>query len=269
MRYALHVPNLAEPAELVEIGLAAETAGWDGIFLWDHVFGGPGFPVPVADPWVVLGALAKGTERIALGTAVTPPARRRPHKLARETVSVDHLSNGRLILGVGLGSPRQYEYGAFGEAVETAEIASRFDEALEVLTRLWSGEVVDHRGPHFTVHSAQFLPAPIQTPRIPIWAASQIPRRAPLVRAARWDGVILADMNDQGGIDPVAADDVATAVGEIEKRRTETDTFDVAVVADGLPAEGLTEIYSDLGVTWVLVTGWLEALHELAASGPT
>ena len=114
VRFALDLPNMAEPDDLVALGTTADRAGWDGVFLWDHVFGGPAFPVPMADPWVVLGALATTTERVRLGTAVTPVARRRPQKLARETVTVDRLSGGRLTLGVGLGSPDD-EFTAFGE----------------------------------------------------------------------------------------------------------------------------------------------------------
>src|SRR5688572_6515746 len=111
MKLALSIPNLAEPDRLVELGVEAEANGWDGVFLWDHAHGSPDMPVPTSDPWVVLGALAVRTERVALGTAITAIGRRRPHKLARETVTVDRLSAGRLVLGVGLGEPPE-EYTA-------------------------------------------------------------------------------------------------------------------------------------------------------------
>jgi alkanesulfonate monooxygenase SsuD/methylene tetrahydromethanopterin reductase-like flavin-dependent oxidoreductase (luciferase family) len=94
VRHAIHLPNFADPGELIAIGVVAEEAGWDGVFLWDHLFGDPSFPVPMADPWVILGGLAARTHRIRLGTMVTPLARRRPQKVAREAVTVDHLSGG-------------------------------------------------------------------------------------------------------------------------------------------------------------------------------
>jgi len=268
MRYALHVPTLADPGELVEMGLAAEAAGWDGFFLWDHVFGGPAFPVPMVDPWVVLGGLAAKTERIKLGTMVTPLARRRPQKVARETVTLDHLSGGRLVLGVGLGNPPEDEYAAFGEAADSPTIAARLDEALEVVAGLWSSETYDHVGRFFTVKGAQFLPAPVQQPRIPVWVASQVSQRRTLRRAARWDGVVLAAIG-QEGVDQLKGNDVVEALHEIEAYRGSLEGFDVAVVSDGLPTADVVETYADIGVTWVLATGWIDQLQDLVRSrGP-
>lgn len=137
-RLALSVPNMSEPAELVELGVRAEASGWEGVFLWDHAHRSPRMPVPMADPWVVLGALATRTERVTLGTAITAAARRRPQKLARETVTVDRLSGGRMVLGVGLGEPPE-EYTAYGETADRRVVADKLDEALEVLARMWSG----------------------------------------------------------------------------------------------------------------------------------
>jgi alkanesulfonate monooxygenase SsuD/methylene tetrahydromethanopterin reductase-like flavin-dependent oxidoreductase (luciferase family) len=263
MRYALHPPNFADPEELVEMGVAAEAAGWDGFFLWDHLFAGPSFPVPMADPWVVLGAVAVRTERMRLGTAVTPLARRRPQKVARETVTVDQLSGGRMILGVGLGNPPSDEFGAFGEAADLRTISARLDEAIEVVAGLWSGQPFDHQGRFFTVRGAQFLPEPVQRPRIPIWVAAQAGYRAPLVRAARWDGVVLAGMNQEGGVDPLTEDQLKTALRELDHLRRGLERFDIAVVTDGLPSDAVSEMYADLGVTWVLATGWVSQLDEL------
>lgn len=263
MRHALHVPNFADPNELVELGVAADEAGWDGFFLWDHVFAGPAFPVPMVDPWVVLGALAMRTGTIRLGTAVTPLARRRPQKVARETVTLDHLSKGRLTLGVGLGNPPDDEYGGFGEPNDWPTIAARLDEALEVVSGLWSGEPFDHDGRFFTVRGAQFMPPPMQEPRIPVWVAAQAGRRSPLVRAARWDGVVLAAMNQQGGVEPLTGNQLQSAVQEIKYLRGGLDGFDIAVVSEGLPNDDLDRIYTDSGVTWVLATGWVGQLQEL------
>jgi alkanesulfonate monooxygenase SsuD/methylene tetrahydromethanopterin reductase-like flavin-dependent oxidoreductase (luciferase family) len=267
VRFALHAPNFGEPRDVVALGVTAERAGWDGFFLWDHVFGSPSFAVPMVDPWVVLGALAQATTRIRLGTAVTPLARRRPQKVARETVTVDRLSGGRLVLGVGLGNPPE-EYEAFGEVSEPRQLAARLDEALEVLAGLWSGERFDYGGRHLTVDGAQFMPTPTQRPRIPIWVAGSPRRRRPLARAARWDGVILADTTGDG-IETVSTDDLRTATGRIRTQRGDMEGFDVAVVHPGRPGRSDVERYAELGATWVLVTGWADQLTELATQPPT
>jgi alkanesulfonate monooxygenase SsuD/methylene tetrahydromethanopterin reductase-like flavin-dependent oxidoreductase (luciferase family) len=273
VRFALDLPNMAEPDDLVALGTMADRAGWDGVFLWDHVFGGPAFPVPVADPWVVLGALATATERVRLGTAVTPVARRRPQKLARETVTVDRLSGGRLTLGVGLGSPDD-EFTAFDEPgrADPRTRAARLDEGLDLLDRLWSGDEVHHRGAHHTADGVQFVPPPAQEPRIPVWAACTVPHTAPLARAARWDGVILAALTSEGGIDPVTPDQIGDARAQVTARRAghggDRDGFDVAVVHPGLPDRSATAAYDAAGATWVLVTGWIDDLRPIAAAPP-
>ena len=189
MRYGISVPNFGIPAHLVELGHATEHAGWDGFFLWDHMLVDADDPFPINDPWVVLGAIAQTTERVRLGTLVTPVARRRPWKLARETVTLDHLSGGRAVLGVGLGEPGDAEFGAFGEPTDDRFRAERLDEGLEVLFGLWSGERFSFKGEHLTVDGATFLPRPVQSPRIPVWVAVVWPNRGPLRHAARCDGV--------------------------------------------------------------------------------
>jgi alkanesulfonate monooxygenase SsuD/methylene tetrahydromethanopterin reductase-like flavin-dependent oxidoreductase (luciferase family) len=262
-RLALSIPNMAEPAELVELAQRAEASGWDGVFLWDHAHGSPQMPVPMADPWVVLGALALGTERVTLGTAITAAARRRPQKLARETVTVDRLSGGRMVLGVGLGEPPE-EYTAYGDTADRRVVAARLDEALDVLTGLWSGEPFDHHGPHYTVEGAQFLPTPRQQPRIPIWAACIVPHTTPLSRAARWDGVVLGLIGDSGAIEPVPPERVRRAVDVIAAQRSpDAGPFDVAIGHPAFPTDDELDRYAEAGVTWVMVTGWVEQLPEL------
>jgi alkanesulfonate monooxygenase SsuD/methylene tetrahydromethanopterin reductase-like flavin-dependent oxidoreductase (luciferase family) len=267
MRFALHVPNFGEPNDLVSLGVKAEAGGWDGFFVWDHLLGSPRFPVPIADPWVVLGALAVRTERIRLGTMVTPLARRRPQKLAREAVTVDRLSNGRLVLGVGLGSPPD-EYSAFGEESGPRQLARCLDEALEVVDGLWTGKPFDHLGPYFTVKQAQFLPRPVQEPRIPVWVACGAGLRAPLRRAARWDGVVVAAMNGGQEVAPVSAEHIITIRNEVERLRGYIARFDIAVVNQGIPDRERLAAYLEQGVTWVLATGWMDDLNTLASTSP-
>jgi alkanesulfonate monooxygenase SsuD/methylene tetrahydromethanopterin reductase-like flavin-dependent oxidoreductase (luciferase family) len=254
---------MAEPDELVELGVQAEASGWDGVFLWDHAHGSPDMPVPMADPWVVLGALAVRTERVVLGTAVTAAARRRPQKLAREAVTVDRLSNGRMVLGVGLGEPPE-EFTAYGDTDDRRVIAERLDESLDVITKMWSGEPFDHQGPHHTVRNAQFLPTPVRQPRMPIWTACIVPHTRPLRRAARWDGVLLGDIGEDGGIKAVSVDDVDRTMAVIREHRAPgAGPFDVSVSHSGIPEADELDAYAEVGVTWVMATGWVEQLHDL------
>lgn len=262
-RLALSIPNMAEPDVLVDLGTRAEASGWDGVFLWDHAHGSPEMPVPTADPWVVLGALASRTERVTLGTAITAAARRRPQKLARETVTVDHLSGGRMVLGVGLGEPPQ-EYTAYGEDADPRVLAAKLDESLDILAGLWSGEPFDHHGTHYTVEGAQFLPAPVQRPRIPVWAACIVPHTRPLRRAARWDGVVLGNIGETGSLDPVTPAHAQQAVTAIaDQRPPDAGPFDVAVSHSGVPTAAELDAYAEVGVTWVMATGWVDQLDDL------
>src|SRR4051794_37926837 len=191
MRFGLNLPNFSELSDvrlLAEIAAAAEAGGWDGFFIWDHlspVFA-PGMIVPTADTTVALAAIALATERVRIGAMVTPLARRRPSKYAREIATLDRLTKGRMVCGVGLGEPAGSEFGAFGDDPDARARARRLDESLEVVTRLWTGAAVDYDGERFHVHSAPLLPTPVQHPRVPIWVAATWPgRRGPLARAAR------------------------------------------------------------------------------------
>ena len=157
MRYAVNVPNFEDYGDARTVaGLAAdaEAAGWDGFFVWDHLAFVKAWRLRIADPWVLLTAVALATERLRLGPMVTPLPRRRPWKLARETVTLDRLSGGRLVLGVGLGEPPEDEYGSFGEPTDPVVRAAMLDEGLEVLTRLWSGETVSFQGRHYRADPA-------------------------------------------------------------------------------------------------------------------
>jgi alkanesulfonate monooxygenase SsuD/methylene tetrahydromethanopterin reductase-like flavin-dependent oxidoreductase (luciferase family) len=169
--------ELADARALAALAARAEGAGWDGFFVWDHVRYSPP-TLPVADPWIALTAIALATERVRIGPLVTPVSRRRPHKLARETVTLDRLSGGRLVLGVGLGSDNHGEFEDFGEVSEPRERARLLDEGLDRLTAHWD----------------DFAPRAVQEPRIPIWVAARWPNRRPVRRAARWDGLFPIDL---------------------------------------------------------------------------
>ena len=190
MQYGLTVPQFGDFGDvrtLAALARDAEEAGWDAFFVWDHLLFDNRLQ-PMVDPWVALAAIALSTSRVRIGAMVTPLARRRPWKVARETVSIDHLSGGRLIVGVGLGDPAQTEFEAFGEDADPRVRAGKLDEGLEVLTGLWSGEVFSYSGEYYQLKEVLFTPRPVQTPRIPIWVGGTWPNRAPVRRAARWDG---------------------------------------------------------------------------------
>src|SRR5579862_4385183 len=143
MRYLVEVPNFgefAEPGVFAKVARRAEDVGWDAFLVWDHVVGEKGLRWEIADPWILLTAAALATSRIRLGTAITPVARRRPSKLAREVTTLDRLTGGRMILGAGLGAPVADEYGSVGDTTDLRVLAERLDQGLHALDLLWSGE---------------------------------------------------------------------------------------------------------------------------------
>jgi alkanesulfonate monooxygenase SsuD/methylene tetrahydromethanopterin reductase-like flavin-dependent oxidoreductase (luciferase family) len=237
MRYGISVPCFVpealasrnDPGHFVEWAKAAEAAGWDGFFVWDHMLFWKPDRLHLFDPWILATAMATQTERIKLGPIVTPLPRRRPWKVARETVSLDHLSNGRLILGVGLGAPTQYDFAPFGEPDDYKVLAEHLDEGLDVLTGLWRGEPFTYHGQHYQIEDVTFLPRPLQTPRIPIWVAAEWPRgRRPLRRAARFDGVVPLRF-EEGAFVSMTADDLHQMRDYIDQHRVSTGPFDVVV----------------------------------------
>lgn len=199
MRYGLALPTgmeCGDPRFLVELAERAEAAGWDGVFLEDYVVfqGDPG--APTCDTWVALAAMAARTKSIVLGTSVTPLARRRPWIVARQAAAIDQLSEGRMVLGAGLGDVgdhvgRDASFTHFGEELDAHRRARMLDEALEIIAGLWTGEPFSFDGEHFAVEEVTFVPKPVQRPRIPIWIGGGYPKPGPTRRAARWDGSML------------------------------------------------------------------------------
>ncbi|HET8630785.1 MAG TPA: LLM class flavin-dependent oxidoreductase [Thermomicrobiales bacterium] len=264
MQYGISVPNFAEyadPRTLADLARDAEAAGWDGFFLWDHILFDTGWRLPIADPWVALAAIAASTTRVRLGPLVTPLARRRPWKVARETVTLDHLTGGRLVLGVGLGYPPDAEFGQFGEETDDKVRARKLDEGLDILTGLWSGEPFAYAGEQYRLKETVFLPRPVQRPRIPIWVGGYWPNRAPFRRAARWDGVCPGSLNTNWDeIIPLA--DLRAAL-YIAAYRAGAAPYDVVVGGytpgdDRAAGAAVVAPYAEAGVTW-----WIENIHGL------
>lgn len=272
LKSAINVPNFGEYADVrftAELARQAESEGWDGFFVWDHINAAMAPGDPIADPWVLLTAVALATERIRIGTMVTPLPRRRPAKLARETVTLDRLSGGRLVLGVGLGTPPAEEFAALGEDPDTKVRAELLDEGLEVLTRLWSGEVVSFQGRFHRLEEVRFAPTPLQRPRIPIWVAQSMPHRGALIRAARWDGLVPIHATDMF---PTPGQ-VAGAVEEVKAMRPPDAPFDVNVSLladpDLAAARDRASEYEAAGATWIQYGAWGgDLLRAAIVAGP-
>ena len=260
MRFGLDLTifgELADPALLAELAAEAEAAGWDGFFLWDHV--ATEHDPLVTDPWIALTAAAARTTRIRLGPMVTPLPRRRVTKLARETVALDHLSGGRLILGVGLGANDELEFADFGETGDRRIRAAILDESLELLDLLWSGQPVDYQGQHLRVRSAPFLPRPLQRPRIPVWVAGTWPYQRPMRRAAAWDGAFPLKVGE-GFEYQMTPDELREVIDFVTPLRAGEGPYDI-VHAGLLSGEreldrSRTQRYAEAGVTW-----WLEHIY--------
>jgi probable F420-dependent oxidoreductase len=274
MQYALNLPTggvCGDPRILAEFASRAERAGWDAVLLEDYIVYQGHQDWPACDPWVALAAMALSTERIRLGTEVTPLPRRRPWKLARETVSLDHLSNGRLILAVGSGDPNDPGFSHLGEVTDRRQRGEMLDEALDVLTGLWSGEPFSYQGAHYQVREITFLPRPVQTPRIPIWVGGALPHRRPLRRAARWDGVCPYREGDH-----LTPDDVQEVRRTVQQHRSPDAAFDVVIGGrargDDWDQERATiQALATAGATWWVE--WIrpadyEAMRRAINAGP-
>ena len=260
MHFGLYIPpfgELADPGRLSAIAHRAEQAGWEGIFLWDHVLHRD--VMPIADPWVALSAMACATSTLRLGAMVTPLARRRPWVVARQAVSLDQLSGGRLVFGVGLGGDGWREFSGFGEPLSPRQRAERLDEALAVVVGLWKGAPLHHAGEHFHLDGVTVLPVPVQQPRIPIWVADIWPHEKPLRRAARYDGVFPIKPGA-----PLTPAEIEQLLADIASFRAEegvpsAQPFDV-VLTGAVPHE--LDSLARAGVTW-----WLASVDHHGAAG--
>jgi alkanesulfonate monooxygenase SsuD/methylene tetrahydromethanopterin reductase-like flavin-dependent oxidoreductase (luciferase family) len=245
LRSALWLPlfdDLANPKVVARLAADAEAAGWDGCFVWDQLCWRA--PVrQVADPWIALTAIATATERLRLGPMVSPLPRRRPAKVARETATLDRLSDGRLTLGVGLGSDRfGGELSKTGEQLDDRRRGQMLNESLAILAAAWSGEPVHHRGEHYTVDDIEFLPRPVQEPGVPVWAAGFPGNVRPIRRATRLDGFFPANLEHP--------DQLAEVVATItDLRMGKTGAYDIAI---GLPFDADPLPYAAVGATWWL-----------------
>jgi alkanesulfonate monooxygenase SsuD/methylene tetrahydromethanopterin reductase-like flavin-dependent oxidoreductase (luciferase family) len=236
-----NIGSYSEPRTAVRVAQAAGRAGWDAYLIWDHL--AFVWDKPAADPWVTLGAVASSTERILIGTGVTPVARRRPHVVAHELATLDRLAPGRVIFGAGLGGGHG-EFERFGEDEDTHARAELLDEGLDVIRALLSGERVEHRGKHFTVDGVTLRPAP---ERLPIWIGGMSAKAR--MRAARFDGWFA---------DTASPSELTTTPEELAAMLEGSSFGDVAVLGYSKPGEtDLHDAYAEAGATW-----WIEQIHD-------
>ncbi len=209
--------------------------------------------------WLILGialtAIAMQTERVKIGALITPLPRRRVWKLARETVAIDRLSKGRLIVGVGIGSGKAEEWDHFGEETDPKKRGKMLDEGLEIMAGLWSGEPFSYQGEHYQIGESRFLPTPLQKPRIPIWVGGYGLNKPPLRRAAKWDGVFpIFQGDDLSGLPQ-------QAIAYVKSQRRSEEPFDVVFNGhtppnDPVAAKTYLQPFHEAGMTW-----WLENIY--------
>jgi hypothetical protein len=238
-----------------KLALEAEKSGWDGFFVWEPVWG--------IDAWVSLTAAAMKTTKIRLGTMLSPISRMRPWKLASETATLDNLSNGRVILSVGLGAVDS-GFKEFGEIMNRVQRAELLDEGLDILTGLWKGQPFNYDGKHYTVKETKFYPPPppVQKPRIPIWVVGAWPRMKSMRRVLKYDGILPTKMVGGKHV-KVEPKDIRLMKSWIEENRSETTPFDIVVEGktDGNDSNEWSKVvqpWIEAGATW-----WIEAMWDM------
>lgn len=253
MRYGVIITG-GPVADQIQLARSAEAAGWDGVFTWDGIHVGD--DIEVHDPWVLMGAFAMATQTIRIGAMIQPLARRRPWKVAREAVTLDHISKGRFVLCVGLGATDDSGWSRVGEPTDRRTRAEKLDETLQILTGLWSGEPFGFAGEHYRFKPMAFRPPPIQQPRIPIWVVGAWPSDRSMGRAIRYDG-LLPNVVGGGSLEPETTARIRDWVGA----RRSLATFEIVVegttpAAD--PAAAVAEVrrWADAGATWWIESDW-------------
>jgi alkanesulfonate monooxygenase SsuD/methylene tetrahydromethanopterin reductase-like flavin-dependent oxidoreductase (luciferase family) len=262
----------ADPHKLVDLAVVAEQAGWDGFFIWDVLFAHEARDESIADPWITLAAIAVKTQRIRIGAFLTPLARRRPWQVARQTVTLDHLCQGRLIFGAALGY-QPLDFVPFGEEYDTRIRAEKLDEGLAILKGLWTEDDFNFQGTHYQLKDVTFKPRSVQLPYIPVWVAGGWPRRKPFRRAAQWDGVYVMTVNQETN-ELLTPDEVKEIAAYIKSHRRRPEPFDIAInveiPSDTQQAAEMLQAYAGAGATWciMLARNTVAEYRELIHRGP-
>ncbi|MBY8875795.1 LLM class flavin-dependent oxidoreductase [Micromonospora sp. PLK6-60] len=261
---------------LVELGVAAERAGWDGVFFEDYLVYHRGQDPPTFDPWLLLATIAARTSRVRLGTTVTGLPRRRPAKLARELLTLDHLCAGRATVAVGVGDPGDPGWAAFGEATDLRTRAAMLDEGLDVLLGLLAGERMRHHGEHYRADGVALRPAAVQAHRVPVWVGGSTQAKAVLRRAARADGIVPYKLTDTAGWADFTPDEVHALAAALPASRADGAPFDVAIGGrrrrdDERAERAYLHQVAQAGATWWLefvAAGEPDEMRAAVARGP-
>ena len=281
MKYGLLFANFGIYGDvhlLADLAQQAEEAGWSGVFLMDTLCFEDG---PTCDPWIALAAMAMRTRRIALGLQVAALSRRRPWKLVREAVTLDHLSGGRLILGVGAGTAYDRGFAAFGEEMDAKKRAAMLDESLEILPGLWSGKPFSFQGEHYHIDPITFLPPPVQTPGIPLWIGGMelgkgLLGKGLIERAARFDGVV--SFPTDGTYAKLTPEKIHQLKRLLDQQRTDSRPFDIIAGGPAFKAvhnqraRTRLQAYAEAGATWFMEFIWgvrnLKSVRTSIQQGP-
>ena len=268
MRCGFVLPGGPAPVQL-EQAVLAEQSGWDAVFVWEGSY--------AIDPWALLSAIAVRTERIRLGTMLTPLPWRRPWKLAGQVVTLDQLSAGRAILAVGLGAVDP-ALGNPGEVTDLRTRAELLDEGIDLITGLWAGEL-EHHGAHHDIdlralRDAFVVPEPVQQPRIPIWCVGAWPHTKSMRRILRCDGLLPYAPGQE-----LTPELVAAMIAWLDANGGRRPGFDVVCEGetpadDAAKAADIIRPWAEAGGTWWLETRWSategapDELVERIAAGP-
>lgn len=267
---ALPYVSARDVAELCQL---AEETGWDGCFLGDAIW--------CEDPMISLAAAAMVTRRIRLGTLIIPMPLRRPWKVASESLALDRLSNGRLILGLGAGAVWMGWHSFPDEVTDTKARAEMLDESIDILTLLYQRKQFDYDGKHYHLKLTQmdlqhYPPKPVQQPRIPLWVPGLWPRKKSMQRVLKCDGLLAEKRNAEGQWEAPTPADIREMKAYINAHRTLKTPFDIVVNGKTF---GLSEAevqaqllaWKEAGVTWWvedLYTASVEQVRELIRQGP-
>lgn len=265
MKYGIVIQE-NDIAKMCDLAVEAEQMGWDGIFIADAL--AP--DIPWFDPWIAMAAIAMKTERIRIGTMIAAVPRRRPWKMAREAQTVDHISKGRLILGVGLGAA-DFD-GGFSKVGEPTDLKTRaelLDEGLEIMAGLWTGEPVSFKGAHYQVDKLKILPATVQSPRIPLWVVGVWPKEKSLRRALKWDGII-AQRYQAGPGDIPTPDFYRSIRAYVDEHHPQPDKFDIisSGASPGRNKKSAIEKvrpFAEAGATWWAESDWSASAKKTLA----
>jgi alkanesulfonate monooxygenase SsuD/methylene tetrahydromethanopterin reductase-like flavin-dependent oxidoreductase (luciferase family) len=273
--FGIYIANYGitnDPQDYVDLAVLGENNGWDGFFLWDHIFLSSNRTLPVLDPWIILSAIAVKTKKIRLGTTVTPLARRRPWIIAKEVTTLDYLSKGRIILGIGLGNDPEFR--DFGENTDPLIRSEKLDESLHIIKGLWANNSFTFKGKHYNIKNVEFFPKPFQE-KIPIWVGGNWPNKKPFQRAAQYDGIFPLKAGSDDALSPNEYKDI---IKYIKQYRSSFDSYDIIkpFISTGLDKEdywSFKNTFLNIGISWFVELIYpgrdsLDNIKKVISQGP-